>query len=74
MKQNPYSLEEVGLIVKLDISEGFLSNSFHVLKPSDILTTYLVIDYSHINDLIITPGQKTPSTDKVIRQIGDGNI
>ena len=61
------NLEEAGLIEKLDILYGFLSPSFHVLKPHNILTTCKAIDYSHVNSLVIRPGQKIPYTDKVIR-------
>ena len=66
-------LEEAKLIEKLDSTEGFLSPSFCVAKPSDVLTLRLVIDYSHINHLIERPGQVTPSCDKVIRKMGEGN-
>lgn len=66
-------LEEAGLIEKLIVSEGFLSPSFCVLKPFDILTPRLVIDYSKVNDVIIIPGQVTLSCDEVIRKMGEGN-
>ena len=61
------------MIEKLDVTEGYLSPSFCIPKPSDILTPHLVIDYSHINDLIIQPGQVTPSCDEVLRKMGEGN-
>ena len=67
------NLEEADLIEKLDFSEVILSPTFHVPKPSDILTPHLVIDYSHINDLIIWPGQVMPLCDEVMRKIGEGN-
>ena len=61
------------MIEKLDVTEGYLSPSFCVLKPSDALTPHLVIDYSHINELIVRPGQVMPSCDKVLHKMGDGN-
>ena len=66
-------LEEAGLIEKLDVSEGYLSPSFCILKPSDILTPHLVIDHSKINDNIVRPGQVTPSCIEVIQKMREGN-
>ena len=66
-------LEQAGLIEKLDVSEGYLSPSFCVPKPLDILTPHLVIDYLTINDMVGRPGQVTPSCDEVIQKMGEGN-